>query len=239
MEPETPGPPRPSRLRRWRRRLLRALLALIAALLLYLLAAWLGALIQVNTDRQPPTQGIEIAIWSNGVHTDLILPRRHALMDWDAFAPLERPDPNSAGAPYLMFGWGDRGFYLDVPTWDDLSVGVVAEALIWPSRTVMHVQRLGFLPAESATCARLRLRPEEYRRLLAFVKAGFAQAENKPVLIPGAAYGAEDVFYEAVGRYHLLYTCNNWLNGALSAAGLRAALWSPMTWGVMKAAKSR
>jgi uncharacterized protein (TIGR02117 family) len=71
------------------------------------------------------------------------------------------------------------------------------------------------------------LRPEEYRRLVAYVRGSFAAG---PVV---RGYGARDAFYSAKGGYSALRTCNEWTGRGLRAAGVRMGIWTPLPWGVM------
>ena len=68
---------------------------------------------------------------------------------------------------------------------------------------------------------RVLLRPEEYRRLAAFVRASLKSRRRWP------GYAAHDVFYEARGRYSAVTTCNEWTGAALRAAGVRVGRWTP------------
>src|SRR3546814_2455113 len=41
-----------------------------------------------------------------------------------------------------MFGWGERNFYLQTPSWSDLDLSVAARALIYGRRTLLHVDHV-------------------------------------------------------------------------------------------------
>ena len=66
------------------------------------------------------------------------------------------------------------------------------------------------------------LRPAEYRRLAAYVRASFAAEPRRY-----RGYDANDVFYAARGRYSALRTCNAWTGDALRQAGVRIGRWTP------------
>lgn len=200
------------------------MLGLGAVLLCYLLAALVGSAIPVNRDWKPPAQGVTIYVADNGIHTDLVLPAAD-------FADMVRPehfaDPNAGAQPMRMFGWGDHDFYLNTPTWWDVNPVRVLRALAGRGVTVLHVSAAP-APQPGAKIRRLVLRPEEYARLVAYVRNGFA---------PGArirGYGAHDVFYPARGGYSALRTCNEWTASGLRAAGVRMGAWTPFPFGVMR-----
>lgn len=199
--------------------------ALIALPLLYAAAAIAGALIPANIGRAAPAEGVRIYVADNGIHTDLIVPAA----GWgDIVRPGDIADPRFAGQRYLAFGWGDRDFYLNTPSWDRLSPGRAISALAGGGPTVLHVAHVGE-PATGPKIRALLLRPEEYRRLTGFIRATFLG--NHPASVHG--YGNYDAFYEAQGHYSALNTCNQWTGQALRTAGVRMGLWTPLPISVM------
>jgi len=189
------------------------------------LAGLLGGLIPVNRDWRPPPPGAEaVTIWveSNGVHTGLILPKAAAGIDWRPLAPPEHlRDPRYARRSHLSFGWGERAFYLETPTWADVRPATVLVAAFGSDRTLMHVDHVD-RPRPGDGARPIRLTPAQYRRLAAHIRAGFA---DRPAALPG--YFAYDAFYEARGRYSAIRTCNDWTGRALAAAGARVGAWTP------------
>jgi uncharacterized protein (TIGR02117 family) len=75
----------------------------------------------------------------------------------------------------------------------------------------------------------LVLRPDEYRRLAAFIRRSFA---GRPAHRHG--YGGWDVFYDARGTYSAVRTCNAWTGEALRHAGVRMGSWTPFPYTVMR-----
>ena len=74
----------------------------------------------------------------------------------------------------------------------------------------------------------IRLRPEEYRRLWASIRAGFVIGrDGRPKRIDHPGYGATDAFYEGIGHANALNTCNVWTTDRLRIAGIRTSLWNP------------
>jgi uncharacterized protein (TIGR02117 family) len=80
----------------------------------------------------------------------------------------------------------------------------------------------------------ITLSHEEYRRLAAFARASFQyDAEGRTMPLIGRGYGGSDMFYEAVGPYSAVYTCNNWTGRALREAGVRVGVWTPLSQSIM------
>lgn len=177
---------------------------------------------------------MEIFLISNGVHVDFLLPVETPALDWSKLVPREQFGRVDAGCPYLFVGWGDRGFYLDTPTWSDLKLSTLCKALFWPNGSVLHVQYLSYRPEADSSCRRLLVTPEQYRILCRHVQDSFQKnGDGAYKLIPGKSYGATDNFYEANGSYHLFNTCNMWTNGALKKMGVRTACWSPFAQAIL------
>lgn len=204
----------------------KALLWLLGLVLLYLVLAVVLSLIPT---RPPATAGQpdhDIYVSSNGVHTDFILPVElvpQPLLDQLGYLGDYR---------YLAFGWGDKGFYLDTPTWAELSASTAIRAMLLPSATAVHVTGH---PTVGADWAHLRLSRQQVDRLNAYIAAAFRLSEQGELQrIDDSGYGNNDEFYEALGSYNALYTCNNWINGGLKEIGVRTALWSPSEWGIMR-----
>lgn len=204
------------------RRAIAALALLIGG---YASAGLIGGSLPANAAWRQPEQGIRIWVIDNGIHTDLVLPANAAGIDWRALArPADLRDSRYAGYGWVAIGWGERRFYLETPEWKDVRPGTIAAAAIGSDRTVPHI---GYMPEPSpAPDARaIRLRPEEYRRLAAFIRASFRIENHR--LRHWYGYDAFDAFYDAHGHYDLFRTCNSWTGAALRAAGVRVGRWTP------------
>jgi uncharacterized protein (TIGR02117 family) len=207
-------------------RLLLALLALgIAA---YALAVAVGFTVPANRGWVQADSGVRIYVIDNGIHTDLVLPLVAEGEDWrDLVKPGDLRDPRQAEQGYLAFGWGNRDFYLNTPSWSEMSPKLAIGALFGGGGTVLHVVHLSE-PRVGDKVRTILLRPDEYRRLAAFVRGTF---DTGPSV---AGYGSNDAFYPAKGGYSAINTCNAWTGQALRAAGVTMGSWTPFPFGVMQ-----
>ena len=218
-----------------RNRLFRGLWWLLCGIglpvLAYGAASLIGSLWTANPDWREPASGVTIHVVSNGYHTGIVLPASAAGIDLSlTFRPTDLPDPNDAG-DWLLFGWGDRDFYRNTPTWDELEPRTALVALLGSGQTLLHVDHLKS-PAEVPDARALRVTPDQYRRLVtAIAQVARRDADRHPIAFPG--YGRLDVFYEAEGRYSALNTCNVWTAEILAAAGVKVGRWTPFSGGVM------
>jgi uncharacterized protein (TIGR02117 family) len=214
--------------------LLRTLMFVVGFFLLYGIAAFTIPYIPINSDATKIGEdGYEIYILSNGVHTDLVLPLRTAEKDWTRFLSFENTKSKDTAMQYVAFGWGDKGFYLETPTWADLKASTAFKAMFFLSSSAMHVtfykeMKLG------ASCKKVWLSKENYGLLVAFIHQSFQKGQNGEYLyISGHAYEQNDGFYEANRIYNLFYTCNTWANEGLKSAHLKACLWTATDKGIL------
>ncbi|MGN6849694.1 MAG: TIGR02117 family protein [Sphingomicrobium sp.] len=218
---------RKSTLGKWVGRLLTILLALPA---LYLVAALAGSLIPVNRGWIEPRQGTVVYLADNGIHADLIMPVRANGLDWAPLFPkgdFAAPDPT---AGWIAFGSGEQHVYLNTPTSWDITPRTIWSALTGGKR-VMHVE---YVPNPYYAVREIRLRPEEYRRLWAAVRADIAlDGPGKPIRIDHPGYGPSDAFYRAIGKESMFKTCNSWVAGRLRLAGVETSLWPPFVEGLI------
>jgi uncharacterized protein (TIGR02117 family) len=216
-------------MRRWSCWVGRTGAAIVLLLFVYALAALLLGLIPVNRDFRQPIEGFDIYVRSNGVHTDIMLPTQSPVRDWRSRLTV----PGLASAPYIAFGWGDRAFYLETKEWADLRLGNAARAIVGLDSAVMHVSSEPRW-RESADVIRVRVSASQLTSLTAAVDATLMlDGQGQATPIAGAHYDINDVFYPAHGHYSMFMTCNEWVRGTLASAGMRMAVWSPFSNGVL------
>ena len=217
--------------------MLLALAGPVVAAVAYLIAATVLARLPAEgpVEGQPAARdGVEIFVCTNGVHTDLVLPAVNGLADWTS--DLRRSDFPGADpwTSHVSFGWGDRAFYLETRQWSDMRLSTALSALFGGGPSVMHVYAM-HSPAGSPDCGALVLGGGHYRALAAFVRDSFRRdGEGRVIPLPGSGYGTTDLFYEAVGHYSPIETCNEWTGKALRAAGVTVGVWTPFEGGVMR-----
>ncbi|MGY4538268.1 uncharacterized protein (TIGR02117 family) [Mucilaginibacter sp. UYNi724] len=207
---------------------LRVVLGFIAFIALYLLAAF--GLSKIPVPAEPATaQTIDIYILTNGVHTDVVVPVKNEQMDWSKEVKFDNTLKPDSTATLIGFGWGDKGFYLNTPTWAELKFSTAFKAAFALSTSAVHATFHKQL-TESSSCKKISISSEQYGRLVDYIRSSFStDADGHAVVIKtNANYGDTDAFYEANRRYNLFYTCNTWANNALKACGQRACLWTPM-----------
>jgi len=208
----------------------RILSGILAVPVLYLVAALMGSLVPVNGGWTEPAEGITVYLADNGIHSDIVMPVKALGLDWTPYAPKGDFASMPADSSWIAFGSGEQRVYLETPTWWDITPRTIWSALAGGKR-VMHVE---YVPNPDYAVRQIRLRPEEYRRLWAAIRADFAlDAHGRPQRIDHPGYGCCDAFYRAKGKESAVRTCNTWVANWLRLAGVRTSLWPPFVQGLV------
>lgn len=206
---------------------------IVSIVALYVASGYLIPFIEVSEKEDGQKKEIPIYIYTNGVHTDIVMPVKNELHDWGSKIPFTNTKSGKSDFQYVGIGWGDKGFYLDTLTWADLKFSTAFKAAFWLSESAMHCTYYKKMK-EGDDCKMIMISKNQYKHLVQFVESKFdTDANGNYILIPtNAVYGENDAFYDAKGRYSFLDTCNTWANNALKAAGQKAALWTPTDYGI-------
>ena len=207
------------------RRIVTAILALLS---LYVAAALVLGLVPINRDFTETSGGIPIAVCSNGVHTDFILPVKTDEVDWSKVFPTVHYPVDVTQFDHIGIGWGDLDFYKSTPSWSDFDTGIALKALAGLGPAALHVQ---YRPGPSATedCRRAEISVPQYGALVGYIGATMAS----PGWPSAPGYGSTDLFYAAHGHFSLVKSCNVWVGEGLKAAGLPTGLWTPFSFQVL------
>lgn len=194
--------------------------------------ALIGSHIPANNDWTPAREGIDIFVETNGVHVSLIVPITSAGEDLsDLIRPDQLDNPSLFGT-HAMIGWGHGGVYRHAETWADVKSGDIASGVIGSDDTTLHVYHL-IHPQESKNRKKFRVSRTQYHMVIDQIRATFRlDAKHKSTAYP--AYGPDNIFYDSVGHYSALNTCNTWTGTILKNAGVRVGMWTPMPGGVMR-----
>ncbi len=210
---------------RWLKIVGYVLASISILMLIYLLSALLLSMISTSPRDISCEEKKYAFIASNGIHLDIILPVESVNTDL-----LNQLNPPSWVA-YLAFGWGDRKFYIDTPTWNDLRLGTALRALFTNSPSAVHVV---WLKGRSSYWTEVPVCPEQMELLNQYIADTFVTGKQKSLSeIQAAGYSDNDRFYQASGNFSLFQTCNQWVNQGLKTAQVKTAIWSPFDKGVL------
>lgn len=209
-------------------RLLKKLLKIILYILMvpvtYMVIALILTAITVNTDVTGPATDKTVYLNTNGVHLEVIIPVKD-------MATNLREDLSINNANYIAFGWGEENFYVNTPTWADLTFKNAFRSLFLKNSTLMHLTRYD---RERPGWTVVKLSANQLQTLNAYILNTFkTEANHSKIILEGMGYGYNDDFYKANGRYSCFKTCNSWVNSAFKQSGLRSCYWTPFDFGLL------
>lgn len=214
-----------------------SIIGFFSCIVIYLLIAVVLAIIPSNAENisNTSTDKHEVYVLKSGPHSDFFVPVKSAVHDWAIDFPYSNninPDTNLA---YVAIGWGDKDFYLNTPTWGDLTSGTALAATFGTGTAAVHASYYYGVPSDRPII-KLELTTEQYHRLVDYIR-GTLQCNEKGERImcvsdfPGVN-GDHDRYYDAYGTYSLVFTCNTWINNGLKASGQKACLWTGFADGI-------
>lgn len=177
----------------------------------------------------PPQGDCTLKVYVSGdvMHTNLIVPVSSAGFDWHNYLDLDKVGNQPAdNYRYLQFGWGDRIFYMETPSWAEMNYSSALRALLLQNPSAMFVKghpTVPRYPGETLKC--LSLSQADYLALMKYIEASFqADPQGRKVRL-GNGQDGESGFYAANGKYSMFKTCNSWTAEALRAANVNTPLW--------------
>lgn len=193
--------------------------------LTYFIASFVCSVITIDRKAEGETSEKIIYLSTNGVHLDIVIPK--AGIDSRLLSGIKHDKSSS----YFSFGWGDENFYLNTPTWGDLTFSNAFKAMFLKSSTLMHVTRY---KSRQSEWIEIKISEAESEKINAFILNTFdTQEGNSKVLLEGKGYYNNDDFYKAKGSYSCLKTCNTWANSGFKESGLKSCLWTPYDFGLI------
>lgn len=191
----------------------------------YILISLLLMTITIDRKAADAVYDKSIFLSTNGVHLYIVLPKKNIdtlLLKGIKHNPTEN---------YISFGWGDENFYLNTPTWGDLTFYNAFYALFLKSPTLMHVTRY---KQRRSDWIEIKVSESELQKLNSYIQNTFAVNENgMKIMLENKGYSAADDFYKSKGSYTCFKTCNSWVNTGFKESGLKSCLWTPFDFGLL------
>lgn len=202
----------------------RILFFFFGVVVLYLLTALICSNIATNP-KNIINKSKPIYVVSNGVHTDIIIPVEYLNKYLIDNLNLK------VTTKFVAFGWGDKGFYLNTPTWGDLTLSTAVNALFLKSPSAMHVTEY---KNTSTDWKKVIINEHQLTRIeKCFTDTFLLNSNNNFIKINAYSYGTNDAFYEAKGSFSCFKTCNTWTNQVLKKAEIKTAIWTPFDSGIL------
>lgn len=178
----------------------------------------------------------KLYISSDGFHTNFFVPVETPVFNWRTRLNLdELAKQPGQSYQYLQFGWGDRIFYIETPSWDQVEPTNALRALFyWHNRSALFVKghpNLPDIPNEQMKC--LKLNKTDYLALMQFIEGSFETGDRGQKQRIASGQDQQSSFYAANGYYSILNTCNSWTANGLRAANVNTPLWGGLAQPVM------
>lgn len=207
------------------RKIIKTILFILGIPLLYMTVSLILTFIPVNISDNEKENTEVVYLSSNGVHLDIVLKKE------DLSEELKKGLVYGQSDHYFSFGWGDREFYLNTPTWSDLTLKTAFTAVFLNGPSVMHITRHKRLQNH---WVKVELSRSELHKINALIQKTFDKnPSGKKVLLIAEGYSSQDEFYRARGSYSWFKTCNSWVNTTFKKSGLKSCLWTPFDFGLL------
>ena len=181
----------------------------------------------ITVERKANNENLDKLIYlnTNGVHLDVIIPIKN--IDSLVLSGIKY----NGNEKYLSFGWGDENFYINTPTWGDLTFSNAFKAMFLKSSTLMHVTRY---KQKRSDWIEIKVNDFELQKLNSYLLNTFEVNENgMKIILENKGYSSIDNFYRSKGSYSCFKTCNSWVNIGFKESGLKSCLWTPFDFGLM------
>jgi uncharacterized protein (TIGR02117 family) len=207
------------------------IMVFVFGLLCYTIFASVSAVIPVSAevvsaDSQPT---YEVYLLKSGPHTDFLVKVKTDVHNWSVDFPYANNANPDTSLTWLAIGWGDKNFYMNTPTWADLTVSTAVAAATGLGTAGIHASYYYALPTDRPII-RLQFTRNQYMRLCNYIDRSLITDENgNRIMLQPLLAGVNfdhDRYYDAHGRYSMIHTCNTWVNNGLKASGQRACLWT-------------
>ena len=207
------------------KKILKWILYFLLIPITYIIVALILTAITVDRKENNGILDKSIYLNTNGVHLDIIIP----IEDIDSLVLTGMKFKGIEN--YVSFGWGDENFYINTPTWGDLTFSNAFNAMFLKSSTLMHVTRY---KKYSKNRIEIKVNEAELKKLNYYLLKTFQVNEKgMKIILENKGYTSNDDFYKSKGSYSCFNTCNSWINNAFKESGLKACLWTPFDFGLM------
>ncbi|WP_405207506.1 DUF2459 domain-containing protein [Aquimarina sp. LLG6339-5] len=207
------------------KKLLKWLLFILLIPISYLIISLILSAITINSKTSHKELSKSIYLTTNGVHLDIILSKKN--IDSMLLSGIKYDNTDN----YLSFGWGDKNFYINTPTWGDLTFNNALKAMFLKSSTLMHVTRY---KQKHSDWIEIKVNEIELQKLNTYLLNTFEKDEKEmKIILKNKGYSSKDDFYKSKGSYSCFKTCNSWVNTGFKESGLKSCLWTPFDFGLL------
>jgi hypothetical protein len=126
---------------------------------------------------------------------------------------------------YITFSFGDKDFFMQVPNWEDIKVGVTLKSLFLNTPALMRVSQFRYINKEA--CKKIYIDENSLVSLKNSILNSFRKKHNKLIRYNDHYKVSNTNYYLACEPYNLFYTCNSWTGDRLKDANITQPLLTP------------
>jgi uncharacterized protein (TIGR02117 family) len=180
----------------------------------------------------------KICLHDTGIHTNFIVPVKNNIFDWNEHLNIQNVGKDEVNSyEYLIFGWGDRDFMINVPTFADFNLALTLKALFLPTPSTIYIQGYQEIPT-NLTIKCIEIDGNNYLKLMNLIENTFKlNSKREKIRIANGHYNNAG-FYDAKGSYTVFRNCNDWVGEGLDRANVNTPLWSGLSSGIMRHLKT-
>jgi uncharacterized protein (TIGR02117 family) len=226
---------KPSFIKKCFRILILTSLIFISCILIYLACAFIFSRITIKENKEKNAIHT-VFLMKSGIHVDFLLPISNEFKDWQEEFPISNTRSKDSTYKKIAIGWGSKDFYMNTPTWDDLTLKIFLISNFGLGSSALQVKYFTDTLPKDSKIVSLKLSDYQYKKLVKYIenslkrsgttKSSFILPKNPAVMTQNNAY------YDAKQTYSLLLTCNTWINNGLKVSGQKACLWTPDAGGI-------
>lgn len=182
----------------------------------------------------------KIYVSGDGFHTNLFIPVETNAFNWRNQLNLDQiANRPSQAYRYLQFGWGDRIFYIETPSWDQVQPTNALRALFyWQNESALFIKGHNAMPQLNEQVKCLKLDRADYLALMQFIQDTFAKGDRAQPQRLANGQDGQSGFFAANGYYSIFNTCNSWTADGLRAANVNTPLWAGLANPLMRQLKN-
>jgi uncharacterized protein (TIGR02117 family) len=226
---------KPSFIKKSFRFLIFTSLFFISCILIYLTCAFIFSRITIEGNKEKNSIH-SVFLMKSGIHVDFLLPISNEFKDWQEEFPISNTRSKDSTYKKIAIGWGSKDFYMNTPTWDDLTLKIFLISNFGLGSSAIQVKYYTDTLPKDSKITSLKLSNNQYKKLVKYIETSLKRSKtnNSSFILPKnpKVLTENNSFYDAKQTYSLLLTCNTWINNGLKASGQKACLWTPDAGGI-------
>ena len=226
---------KPSFIKKSFRFLIFTSLFFISCILIFLTCAFIFSRITIEGNKEKNSIH-SVFLMKSGIHVDFLLPISNEFKDWQEEFPISNTRSKDSTYKKIAIGWGSKDFYMNTPTWDDLTLKIFLISNFGLGSSAIQVKYYTDTLPKDSKITPLKLSDNQYKKLVKYIETSLkrSKSNNSSFILPKnpKVLTENNSFYDAKQTYSLLLTCNTWINNGLKASGQKACLWTPYAGGI-------